>query len=275
LTVRIEALGKADAPAFLPLLHAEGWLFEPRDLERLLELPGGGIAAWLEGRLVGGLTVLLHDRLAWIGNVVVSPAQRGKGVAQAMLEHALLRFGQGRSVRLCSVLPARSLYLRLGFRAEGPCATFAGPAQAASKAEGVERGAAHVADVVAYDRRAFGADRSALLSRLAKEFPDGLFVARDGARVRGYVLLRAGPAGGELGPWIADDDATAEALLDAALSRVPVANLEATVPTHREASRRMLLRRGLEERFPTVLMVRGNHRMDLARTYGLCALEKG
>jgi hypothetical protein len=68
-----------------------------------------------------------------------------------------------------------------------------------------------------FDAPAFGADRTHLLSVYAAEFPASSWVARDGSgAVRGFLVVQ----NGSLGPWSADDDATAARLLDVALGGV-------------------------------------------------------
>jgi hypothetical protein len=84
--------------------------------------------------------------------------------------------------------------------------------------------------VADFDRPIFGADRSALLALLLRDFPQRAWLARapDGA-ISGYLFAK----GRRLGPWVAQRTAAADALLQAALAApmdgppilvVPVAN---------------------------------------------------
>jgi len=69
----------------------------------------------------------------------------------------------------------------------------------------------------AYDAAAFGADRSALLQCLrGRRAPAELIAERNG-RIAGFMLGRNGRSASQVGPLIAEDDATARALLTRAL----------------------------------------------------------
>src|SRR6185503_5192445 len=72
----------------------------------------------------------------------------------------------------------------------------------------------------AYDAAVFGADRSNVLARMRGRLPAAnLFAERDG-RMTGMLLGRDGRTASHLGPLIAEDDATAAALLAQAMSRI-------------------------------------------------------
>jgi hypothetical protein len=72
-------------------------------------------------------------------------------------------------------------------------------------------------DFAELDRRAFGADRTALLRSLRR---DGFFAAIPG-QGGGYGFVRPGAQAAQLGPLIASDPAVARHLVDALLSQMP------------------------------------------------------
>jgi hypothetical protein len=76
----------------------------------------------------------------------------------------------------------------------------------------------------AYDARAFGLDRAHILRHLLGRAPTLAHVAEKAGRVRGFVLGRDGRQATQIGPILAEDDATAIALVRAALrnTRGPV-----------------------------------------------------
>lgn len=274
LMTRFEALRSEHLPRALPLLHSEGWLFSERDLVRLLQLPGGGIAAMESGELAGMLTVTLHGSLGWIGNVVVAPAFRGRGLAEGMVRHAMTRFREARSFRLCSVPKAVGLYAKLGFLQEGRVLTMTGSCTPREKPAGVA-GVRDVAEVVAYDAASFGASRGSVLQRLASEFPDTFLVARGRAGVEGYIVARPGEGSADLGPWMASSPHAAARLLDAALSRLSGMEAELSAVADNPVAAGLARERGFEERFFTILMVRGPHALDVRSCHGLAGPEKG
>jgi hypothetical protein len=70
------------------------------------------------------------------------------------------------------------------------------------------------------DRVAFGADRSALLSRLRERSSGFAAVAERGGALSGYLLGRDGRSATQIGPVVADDEATAAALIEHALAHI-------------------------------------------------------
>jgi hypothetical protein len=69
----------------------------------------------------------------------------------------------------------------------------------------------------AYDAAVFGVDRSALLARMRGRLPAANLFATRAGRIAGLLLGRDGRTSAHLGPLIAEDDATALALLGRAL----------------------------------------------------------
>jgi hypothetical protein len=67
--------------------------------------------------------------------------------------------------------------------------------------------------LLALDAAAFGADRAALLRGFARRLPAAAWIAADGS---GYALGRGGLRAPQIGPVVAADPATAQALVAAA-----------------------------------------------------------
>jgi hypothetical protein len=128
----------------------------------------------------------------------------------------------------------------------------------------------------AYDAAVFGADRSRILARMRGRLPPAnLYAERDG-RITGLLLGREGRMASHLGPLIAEDDATALALLAQALSRidgpvyVDLADAKPAVRAWLEAS-------GFAVQRPFTRMLFGRRQSfdDVARTYAVIGPEFG
>ncbi|MCC6365063.1 MAG: GNAT family N-acetyltransferase [Bryobacterales bacterium] len=201
-----------DGNEALALSNEAGWNQTVRDWERLLELtPEGCFGKRVEGQLVSTATALVYgERLAWIGMVLTTEAQRGKGFARELLGKALA-YCDGRGVR-CVKLDAtdlgRPVYAKLGFVEERPVSRWVRVAGAFAGASGE---VSHAVDFE-LDREAFGVDRSALLRSLEGEE----VYAVSG---RGYAMSRPGRLGRFFGPCVARDEETARRLLGAFLAR--------------------------------------------------------
>lgn len=184
-----------DIPAGMCLKEAAGWNQTAQDWANVLAIePDGCWVYETEGVVTGTTTAVSYGQeLGWIGMVLVLPEYRGRGIARALMEHAL-RYLDGRGVQ-CVKLDAtdmgRPLYERLDFVEETVIerwgGTFAPPKAEAAGAAPVPL--ADVANIAALDQAAFGADRTELLKRLSDTFasdaihlPGGYLIGRPGSR---------------------------------------------------------------------------------------------
>lgn len=245
---------RADELAQAPdLLAPEGWDFTLPELTRLHKT-GGAVGAFEADRLVGFLTFTDNGPVRWIGNVVVSPEMRGRGVGARVVEKAME--GAPR-VGLYAVEKAVTLYERLGFKPAGDA--FAFRAESArplrpSATEPIAR--TDLLDVARYDRHETGLDRGILLRELAKAYPDSSRLVRQQGRVAGYGIAKTSPGLTELGPIVAASPRVAEDLLDALLAATPGPHEVTVLGANRHAVGAVEAR-GFERRFRAVVMYRG------------------
>ena len=159
--------------------------------------------------------------------VLVRGTHRGRGIATQLLRRCIDSLSQAGATPVLDATPAgRRVYLDLGFRDTwGLHRLHLHERSAWSGADARSEGVRALNDgdwpqLCAQDRVAFGADRSALLSRLRARSGDFAAVAgRDGA-LTGYLLGRDGRSATQIGPVVADDEATAAALIAHALARI-------------------------------------------------------
>ena len=152
--------------------------------------------------------------------ILVTPDWRRQGLATRLMESCV------EALRARGLVPAldaspegREVYLRLGFRDTGTLTRLVGDlsGRPPGSAGGIAPiAAADLGAVAAYDARHAGTDRSGLLRHLHGRLPEAALVAKDGGRVIGYVMARRGRMSAQIGPLVADDEATALALLSAA-----------------------------------------------------------
>ncbi len=210
-------LGEADLPGCLRLSQSAGWNQNEADWRLMLGFGQGWGIALEDGTLAASTLVLPYgERFAWIAMVLALPEHRGKGYATRLLRTALAELRkQGLTPFLDATPAGRAVYLQEGFR---DCWGFARLALS-HRRDWLPGDARPVAPadwprILELDRRAFGADRSVVLRDLARRLPQAALVAE-----RGFLLGRDGREARQLGPLVAEDEATARELLGAALAR--------------------------------------------------------
>jgi GNAT superfamily N-acetyltransferase len=212
-------LTEADLPRAAALSCLVGWNQTPRDWA--LFLRDGEGAALDDGRaaLAATAAVIRHGRdLAWISMVLVRPDRRRLGHATALMRWAVETLEGVRCAALDATPAGREVYRRLGFRDLWGFARWSLP-QPLPRRPGVR--AMRDGDwplIHALDLAAFGAARPGLLRDFAARMPDAAFVAEDGS---GFALTRDGARGPQIGPVVARDDGTAQALIAAARDALP------------------------------------------------------
>jgi Acetyltransferase (GNAT) domain len=75
-------------------------------------------------------------------------------------------------------------------------------------------------EICAYDAAAFSCERNLLLAGLRGRMPPAALVALRGGRLVGFLLGREGRIATQLGPLVAEDAATAHALLKRAIAAI-------------------------------------------------------
>ncbi|MFN7936180.1 MAG: GNAT family N-acetyltransferase [Bryobacteraceae bacterium] len=190
----------------LALSTEAGWNQNEADWQRIMELAKDGcFGAWADGRLVSSTVALVYEpKLAWIGMVLTTEAERGKGHARKLLLEALNSCDQlgVRSVKLDATDLGRPVYAKLGFVDERPVSRWL-------RMGGVQPSSPLVAGGepdYGLDLEAFGADRSALLRALNR---NEVYVLPG----RGFAMARPGRRAWQFGPCVAKDDEAAGELL--------------------------------------------------------------
>ena len=215
----------ADVPSALALCRASHWNQTARDWAMFLRLhPAGCCVAELERTVIGTVTTVPYaEAFAWIGMVLVEPAQRGQGIGKQLLHEALARLVGMKCIRLDATPAGQPLYRKLGFVDEYPlkrlqARTLNWPKlRRASEIRPLQAG--DLPAVAAWDRALFGADRRLLLEWLWQGAPEYAWVATQHGALIGYCFGRHGHNFEHFGPLSAKDNETAQQLLHVCLPR--------------------------------------------------------
>lgn len=216
--VSIVSLGGDDVEQAIELSTEVGWNQNAADWHRLISLnPQNCLGIRKDGRLAATATLASYgSSLGWVGMVIVSPPYRGQGLARALLEEVIRQAdGEGIStLGLDATDLGRPVYQRLGFHDLTPIDRWSGVLSVDNEhASSTENADLEV--IMAWDRAASGADRSALLKHLAGE-PEVAVLATD----IGYAFLRPGRQFWHLGPAVAGTKSDFCGLLSQAARRL-------------------------------------------------------
>lgn len=215
----IEPFCSGDVAPFLELAGVEGWVAEPWEFEFLLaEFPRGCFTARMEnGVAVGFITSLRHERSGWIGNLIVSPEHRGRGVGETLfrrVQEALFDSGV-ETVWLTASKAGMPLYQKCGFSRIDTVIRWSGCGRQHSANCGAEA-ACDNSDALLddIDSLAWGDRRAALVAVTAGR---GKVLRQESA----FIIVQ--PAGDDvqLGPFSASGYNSADVLLKSALKTIP------------------------------------------------------
>jgi GNAT superfamily N-acetyltransferase len=268
------------------LVREAGWNQVAADWRIFLELGTVYAVRNSADRVVATAAILPYGgRFAWISMVLVTSDYRGRGIATQLLRRCVADLvGRGLAPALDSTPAGRMVYVRLGFEDSWAFTRYCAPGpgrkdNAAQKLDGVVIRSISGDDWLTlchYDAQVFGADRSALLSRLRGRATGAELAAWRGDRMTGFVLGRDGRSATQLGPVTAEDEDTARALLGLALAgaRRPI---YIDLVDSKSALRRWLEGRGFTAQRPFTRMVYGGAMTigDVARTMAVAGPELG
>ena len=230
--LREHALGEADLEGALALVREAGWNQVAADWRIFFESGTTYGLSTPSGRLIATAATLPYGgRFAWISMVLVSTEFRQRGLATRLMQRSIDTLHARGLVPILDATPAgREVYARIGFRdcwglerlmlSRPPGAPGAMPPSVPARCVVTPLIDADWGELLAFDSQVFGADRSQVLSRLRSRLTQTAFVARREGAVCGYVLGRDGRTATQIGPVSAEDEATAMALVAAALGSV-------------------------------------------------------
>jgi GNAT superfamily N-acetyltransferase len=210
----------ADVDAGLRLSRASGWNQTADDWRFLVEAnPGRFVVAQRGAEVIGtGGASGYGKRLAWVCMILVDAAARGQGIGARIVSAVLEGVADIPTVGLDATASGRPVYERLGFVASSGLARVSGKAAdaAAGATPGVETRPVVESDlgtILALDPEAFGADRSRAIRWAHARAPALAWCVTQHGAISGYCFGRDGDRAAHIGPVVAQDVASARALV--------------------------------------------------------------
>lgn len=216
----IREMQAGDIEYAMKLKDAENWNQTEADWRHLLmHNPQLCLVADVEGEVVGTVTAAkFENELAWIGMMLVAQKMRGRGLSKALLGEILRRLDGCTVVKLDATPKGLPIYERLGFIMERTIHRLEATAPVLARTMG--HGAVpelalpgDLEDLVALDRRIYGAGRGTLIQFCLDSARGHCWLVRDAGSIRGFVLGRPGSRNQYLGPLEAESLDIAKDLL--------------------------------------------------------------
>ncbi|MFI8204516.1 GNAT family N-acetyltransferase [Streptomyces sp. NPDC085937] len=175
-----------------------------------IDAPDGGLAA---ACVVTEYGPREQPSLAAIGMVLVAERHSRQGIGRRLMRHVVAEAGTT-PLTLYATPLGRPLYEELGFKVTGRAEMLRGRFVPGSRTDIRTRTATadDLPGILRLDEEVFGADRTHIVTRLPA-FADQLRVAEDDGRLIGYAAAWPNMDTHVVGPLIARDTATAQALI--------------------------------------------------------------
>ena len=235
---------------FLRSAKGEGWITDERELDFLLKsYPEGCLAVLDAGQPTAFITAIRYAESAWIGNLLVLPQYRCRGIGRALLEKVLagLELSGCETVWLTASAAGAHLYRTLGFVQIDSVQRWKGSGVAASRGDKP----AYAGAVAVIDCMGWGDNRRSIFEALPEN-------CRWSRAADGFLVYSPCGDGHQIGPWGALSRETATKLLDAAIGKEgATGEILLDVPEKNHAAGELLAARGFSVFGSTLLMYRG------------------
>jgi GNAT superfamily N-acetyltransferase len=240
--------------------------------------PEGFLIGELDGKPAATVSCVNYGaRFAFLGFYIVREDLRGRGYGLRIWNAAIAHAGT-RVIGLDGVTAQQENYRKSGFALAYANVRYGGTvaAPAAPRADVIALSDVPMAAVEADDATVFPAPRSAFLRAwIGAPGHVGCGIVRD-SRLAGWGVIRPCRNGFKIGPLVADDRATADAVLSALLARVGGGEIFLDVPGINVEAIALAQDFGLAPVFETARMYTGAIApLRLERVFGVTSFELG
>lgn len=258
----------------------EGWNPGLHDAASYISAdPDGFLIGLLGDEPIATISAIKYgNSFGFLGFYIVKPEHRGKGYGMRIWK-AALGYLEGCNIGLDGVVAQKGNYIKSGFKLAYRNVRYQGTGGDSPQPDStiVQLSTIPFADVDAYDRPFFPANRSHVINVWINQ-PDShaLGIMHDG-RLAGYGVIRQCRSGYKIGPLFADTSALAESLFLALKSRAkPSEPVYLDVPEVNHAAIDMAERHQMSVSFETVRMYSGKvPDIPLDRLFGVMSFEIG
>lgn len=240
--------------------------------------PAGFFLAELDGGMAGCISaVRFGDTLGYIGGHIVLPPFRGRGIGEALWQHAM-GFLDGRVIGTDGLPGMEDFYKRYGFIPEHRISRYGGKLLD-DACLGIDVYSALEVDpkaLIEYDRQMFGCERQDFLSAWIGQPGVESACYKDRAGIKGYGVIRACRQGWRVGPLFADTPEIARRLLCHLACKAGEDRLYMDVPESNPAAVDLAASLGMERLFSRLRLYSGEGlELPVRKIFGLTTLDLG
>lgn len=187
----IHSARRNDIESIYALFRIEHWNFSQGMIKRLFSYePNGCFVAQINEKHVGHVFSVSYGKVGWIGGLIVNPERRRKSLGTILMRQAMsyLRDLGVETIKLEAVPEIANLYRKLGFVEEFDSLRFMRINKEENQSSALSPeplGKDEIAEIVAFDSKYFGADRTRVLRRLLEDSPELCFASRVNSKIVG------------------------------------------------------------------------------------------
>ena len=210
MALNIRPMGMEDLAFAAECTRAEGWVSENLDMLESFFLRDSEscLVAEEDGKQAGICIATDYGRYGFIGELIVRPEVRGRGIGAALLNEGveLLRKRGVETVYLDGVVKAVKLYERNGFRKVCRSWRFSGKLKGKISPRVRPMTIDDLEQVIELDKLYFEADRGFFLRSRFELFPELCIVSEQARGITGYLMGRGGETWVAAGPWLREGE---------------------------------------------------------------------
>ncbi|KPJ66664.1 hypothetical protein AMJ44_08065 [candidate division WOR-1 bacterium DG_54_3] len=276
--IEIKTMEHSDIKFAKSLTDIEQWGHLESDFRRLLHLdPQGCFIAWKGNNRVGIATTVSYGDYAFLGNIIVKKEHRGGIIGPRLIQHAVGYLDEKgiKTIELDGVFSAVAMYRYMGFRDKYRSLRLFHKPDGCFDSEKSISYAAPVRDLISFDHKQTGIQRSRMLHGLIQEFPTHTFCVKE-ERLQAYAIVRERATHAlAIGPLVAEELTVCDVLLSTILATFKSEFMTIGVPEINTAAVEMMLQKGFGCSSPSMRMYRGS-RIDYERhVYGIISADVG
>lgn len=280
--LRIRPMRADDISLAIEWAAAEGWNPGLADAACFGTVEADGfLIGELDGEAVATISCVNYDAsFAFLGFYMVRPDWRGRGLGLQIWQAAIAHAG-GRVIGLDGVVAQQANYRKSGFELAYPNIRYGGNAAANIPTKATNAGLVALSEVPmalveSSDATVFPAPRGAFLCAwIGATGHVGRALLRDGA-LYAWGVIRPCRRGWKVGPLVADDRASAEAVLSALIADIGGGEIFLDVPGVNREAVGLAEGLGLAPVFETARMYTGKvPPLRLERVFGVTTFELG